>query len=50
MLPEEIELSRLDQEQAALEDKVASAELDLETTRTETAQFQQRYYQTIGKP
>jgi hypothetical protein len=49
MLPEEIELSRLEAEQAAVKEEVASAELDLETTRTETAQFQQRYYQTIGR-
>lgn len=49
MLPEEQELTRLEGEQAQLEEEVASAELALETTKTETAQFQRRYYQTVGR-
>lgn len=49
MLPEEHELIRLEGEQAALEEQVTSAELALETTKTETAQFQHRYYQTVGR-
>jgi len=49
MLPEEQELKRLEVEQAELEEQVTSAELMLETTKTETAQFQHRYYQTVGK-
>ena len=49
MLPEEQELNRLEGEQAALEEQVTSAELALETTKTETAQFQHRYYQLVGR-
>ncbi|MDP2200198.1 MAG: J domain-containing protein, partial [Sulfurimicrobium sp.] len=49
MLPEEQELTRLEGEQAALEEQVTSAELALETAKTETAQFQHRYYQTVGR-
>lgn len=49
MLPEEQELTRLEGEQAALEEQVTSAELALETAKTETAQFQRRYYQTVGR-
>jgi hypothetical protein len=49
MLPEEQELSRLEAQQADLQEQVTSTELVLETTKTETAQFQQRYYQTVGK-
>lgn len=49
MLPEEQELARLEGEQAALEEQVTSAELALETAKTETAQFQHRYYQTVGR-
>lgn len=48
MLPEEQELSRLDTEQAELEERVTSAELTLETSKTEIAQFQHRYHQTVG--
>lgn len=43
MLPEEQELNRLEAEQAELEEQVTSAELTLETSKTETAQFQLRY-------
>ncbi len=49
MLPEEQELTRLEAEQAALEEQVTLAELGLETTKTEIAQFQRRYYQTVGR-
>jgi len=49
MLPEEQELIRLEAEQAELGEKVVSAELALETTKAELAQFQRRYYQTVGR-
>src|SRR3990172_4568836 len=49
MLTEEQELIRLEGEQAELEEQVTSAELALETTKTETAQFQHRYYKTVGR-
>lgn len=49
MLPEEQELIRLEGEQAELEEQVTLAELALETTKTETARFQYRYYQTVGR-
>lgn len=49
MLPEEQELIRLEGEQADLEEQVTSAELALETVKTETAQFQHRYYQSVGR-
>jgi hypothetical protein len=49
MLPEEQELIRLESEQADLEEQVTSAELALETSKTETAQFQHRYHQTVGR-
>ncbi len=43
MLPEEQELIRLETEQAALEERVTTAELMLETSKIEAAQFQHRY-------
>jgi hypothetical protein len=49
MLPEEKELARLEAEQADLKEQVTSAELTLETIKTETAQFRHRYYQTAGR-
>ena len=49
MLPEEKELARLEAEQAELKEQVSSAELALETVKTETAHFQHRYYQTVGR-
>jgi hypothetical protein len=49
MLPEEKELTRLETEQAELKEQVTSAELALETTKIETAQFQHRYYQAVGR-
>jgi hypothetical protein len=48
LLPEEQELARLVAEQTVLEEQVVSAELAIETIRTETAAFQQRYYQAVG--
>lgn len=48
MLPEERELARLEREQVELEEQVIQAELALETCKTETAQFQHRYYLTVG--
>jgi hypothetical protein len=49
MLPEEQELSRLEAEQAELEEQVISAELELETAKMETARFHYRYHQTVGR-
>src|SRR3989338_9104937 len=49
MLPEEQELMRLEAKQATLEEQVTTAELTLETSKTETAQFQHRYHQTVGR-
>lgn len=49
MLPEEQELNRLESEQAKIEEQVTTAELTLETSKTETAQFQHRYHQTVGR-
>ena len=49
LLPEEAELIRLEAEQADLEEQVASAELALETAKSDTAVFQQRYYQIVGR-
>jgi hypothetical protein len=49
MLPEDKELTRLEAEQAELKEQVTSAELALETIKTETAQFQHRYYHTVGR-
>jgi hypothetical protein len=49
MLPEERELARLEDEQAELEEQVVQAELAMETCKTETAQFQHRYYLAVGR-
>ena len=49
MLPEDRELARLESEQAELEDQLIQAELALETCKTETAQFQHRYYLAAGR-
>jgi len=49
MLPEEKELARLEAEQSELKERVSAAELELETIKTETAQFQSRYYQAVGR-
>lgn len=48
MLPEEREFARLEGEQLELEDRVIQTELALETCKTETAQFQHRYYLAVG--
>jgi hypothetical protein len=48
LLPEEQELARLLAEQTVLEEQVVSAELAIETIRTETTAFQQRYYRAVG--
>ncbi|MDD2742989.1 MAG: J domain-containing protein [Rhodocyclaceae bacterium] len=49
MLPEEQELLRLEGEQSELETQVTTAELALETDKTETIKFQRRYYQAVGR-
>jgi len=49
MLPEEKELARLESEQTKLKEQVLSAVLILETTKTETSQFQHRYYRAVGR-
>ena len=49
MLPEEKALARLEAEQAEIKEQVTSAELELETLKAETARFQHRYYQTVGR-
>ena len=49
MLPEEQELNRLESAQTTLEEQVISTELTLETLKTQTAQFQYHYNQTIGR-
>jgi hypothetical protein len=49
MLPEEKELARLEAEKAELKERVSAAELELETIKTETAQFQSRHYQAVGR-
>lgn len=43
------ELTRLVSDQAKLAEQVIAAELELETAKTETAQFQRRYYEMIGR-
>lgn len=49
LLPEEVELARLEAEQADLREKVTTSELTLETIKTETSRFQHRYYQAVGQ-
>jgi len=44
-----IELARLEAEQAQLQEQVALFELERETTKTDVARFQQRYYDTVGR-
>jgi hypothetical protein len=48
MLPEELELARLEAEQAELEEELATAELQLETLKIELAQFHYRYHTTVS--
>jgi hypothetical protein len=45
----EEELTRIVSDQAKLAEQVVSAELELETVKTETAQFQRRYYEMVGR-
>jgi hypothetical protein len=49
MLPEEIELERLESEHSELEENIINAELELETLKVELSQFQYRYYQGPGR-
>lgn len=46
---QELELAGLEAEQAQLEEQVALFELERETTRTDVARFQKRYYDTVGR-
>ena len=48
MLPEEQELVRLTAQQKELQEKLASAELTLESAGTEAERFKQRYYRAVG--
>ena len=43
------ELPRLVSDQIKLAEQVISAELELETVKAETAQFQRRYYEMVGR-
>lgn len=45
----ELELTRLEAEQTQLEEQVALFELERETTKTDVARFQKRYYDTVGR-
>jgi cell division protein FtsB len=45
----ELELAKLEAEQAQLEEQVALYELERETTKTDVTRFQKRYYDTIGR-
>ena len=44
----ELELTRLEAEQTQLEEQVALFELERETTKTDVARFQKRYYDIVG--
>ena len=46
---QELELAKLEAEQAQLEEQVALFELERETTKTDVARFQRRYYDTVGR-
>ncbi len=46
---QELELSRLEVEQAQLEEQVGLFELERETTKTDVARFQKRYYEIVGR-
>ena len=46
---QELELANLEAEQAQLEEQVALFELERETTKTDVARFQKRYYDTVGR-
>ena len=45
---QELELARLESELGQLEEQVALFELERETTKTDIAHFQKRYYDTVG--
>ena len=45
----ELELAKLEAEQAQLEEQVALLELERETTKTDVVRFQKRYYDTVGR-
>ena len=49
MLADEQALEKLEVEQAQLEEQVAIFELERETTKTDVAHFQKRYYATVGR-
>lgn len=49
MLPEEQTLEKLEAEQSQLEEQVALFELERETTKTDLARFQKRYYDIVGR-
>ncbi len=49
MLPEEIELSRLEETLVQLSDAVSEKELELETNKGDLARFKHRYLTTVGK-
>ena len=46
---QELELANLEAEQGQLEEQVALFELERETTKTDVARFQKRYYDTVGR-
>ena len=46
---QELELVKLEAEQTQLEEQVALFELERETTKTDVARFQKRYYDTVGR-
>ena len=46
---QDLELAKLEAEQAQLEEQVALFELERETTKTDVARFQKRYYDTVGR-
>jgi hypothetical protein len=49
MLPEQQALEKLEVEQLQLEEQVALFELERETTKTDVARFQKRYYDIVGR-
>lgn len=46
---QELELAKLEAEQAQLEEQVTLFELERETTKTDVARFQRRYYDMVGR-
>ncbi len=49
MFADEKELEKLEQDQSQLEEQVALFELERETTKTDVARFQKRYYDMVGR-